>query len=154
MQRFETPAGFQGQVGYATFNLPWGRRYALVGVLGYSRLLWLQFFLRQNMQTLFSGLESAFNAFGGVPQELLFDQMRAVVIGDDRLSNGALVDNVQRYWIFRVIHVGSGPLWIVLNLVLFAFGRVLNPKSGSATAAQLQYFRSSTYCSLADLGQS
>ncbi len=28
------------------------------------------------------GLESAFDRFGGVPQELLFDQMRAVVLSD------------------------------------------------------------------------
>jgi transposase len=34
VQRFETPAGFQGQVDFAPFNLPWGRRYALVVVFG------------------------------------------------------------------------------------------------------------------------
>lgn len=106
VRRFETPAGFQGQVDYATFNLPWGRRYALVVVLGYSRLLWLRFYPRQTMQTLFSGLESAFHAFGGVPQELLFDQMRAVVVGDDRLGKGALVMNAEflrfaAHWDFR-----------------------------------------------------
>jgi transposase len=106
VRRFETPAGFQGQVDYATFNLPWGRRYALVVVLGYSRLLWLRFYPRQTMQTLFTGLESAFHAFGGVPQELLFDQMRAVVVGDDRLSKGALVMNAEflrfaAHWDFR-----------------------------------------------------
>jgi transposase len=106
VRRFETPAGFQGQVDYATFNLPWGRRYALVVVLGYSRLLWLRFFPRQTMQALFSGLESAFEAFGGVPQELLFDQMRAVVVGDDRLNKGALVMNAEflrfaAHWDFR-----------------------------------------------------
>jgi transposase len=95
VQRFETPAGFQGQVDFATFNLPWGRRYALVVVLGYSRFLWLRFFARQSMQVLFAGLEGAFNTFGGVPQELLFDQMRAVVIGDDRLDHGALVLNTE-----------------------------------------------------------
>jgi hypothetical protein len=33
--------------------------------------------------------------FGGVPQVLLFDQMRAVVIGDDRMSKGALVMNAE-----------------------------------------------------------
>jgi transposase len=106
VQRFETPAGFQGQVDYASFNLPWGRRYALVVVLGYSRLLWLRFFPRQTMQSLFGGLESAFAAFGGVPQELLFDQMRAVVIGDERLSKGALIMNPEflrfaAHWDFR-----------------------------------------------------
>jgi transposase len=106
VQRFETPAGFQGQVDFATFNLPWGRRYALIVVLGYSRLLWLKFFARQSMQILFAGLESAFNAFGGVPQELLFDQMRAVVIGDERFCDGALVLNAEflrfaAHWGFR-----------------------------------------------------
>lgn len=106
VQRFETPPGFQGQVDFASFNLPWGRRYALVVVLGYSRLLWVRFFARQSMQVLFGGLESAFAYFGGVPQELLFDQMRAVVIGDDRLSKGALVMNAEflrfaAHWGFR-----------------------------------------------------
>ena len=106
VQRFETPPGFQGQVDFATFNLPWGRRYALVVVLGYSRVLWVKFFARQSMQVLFAGLESAFAYFGGVPRELLFDQMRAVVIGDDRLSKGALVMNAEflrfaAHWGFR-----------------------------------------------------
>ena len=35
--RFETPAGHQGQVDFGTFALPWGRRHALVVVLGYAR---------------------------------------------------------------------------------------------------------------------
>ena len=41
--RFETPAGHQVQVDFGTFRLPWGRRHALLVVLGYSRLLWLRF---------------------------------------------------------------------------------------------------------------
>ena len=41
--RFETPPGRQGQVDFGTFTLPWGRRHALLVVLGYSRLLWLRF---------------------------------------------------------------------------------------------------------------
>jgi hypothetical protein len=32
-----------------------------------------------------------------VPQELLFDQMRSVVIDDDRMSKGALVMNAESY---------------------------------------------------------
>ncbi len=65
--RFETPAGRQGQVDFATFTLPWGRRHALVTVLGYSRLLWLRFYRRQTMAVLTGGLETAFERFGGVP---------------------------------------------------------------------------------------
>lgn len=104
--RFETPPGYQGQVDFGTFTLPWGRRHALLIVLGYSRLLWLQFFARQTLEVLMRGLETAFQYFGGVPQELLFDQMRAVVTGDDRLAAGSLVLNTEflrfaEHWGFR-----------------------------------------------------
>ena len=58
------------------------------------------------METLIRGLESAFAYFGGVPQELLFDQMRSVVISDDRLSERGLVLNTEflrfaAHWGFR-----------------------------------------------------
>ena len=50
-------------------------------------------------------LESAFEAFGGVPAELLFDQMRAVVLSDDRAAGGGLLYNGEflrfaRHWGF------------------------------------------------------
>ncbi len=91
--RFETPAGLQAQVDFGEFKFPWGKRYALVVVLGFSRLIWLRFFKRQDMRTLFQGLEEAFAFFGGVPRELLFDQMKAVITKDLRLLGGQLVIN-------------------------------------------------------------
>lgn len=105
--RFETAAGHQAQVDFASFTLPWGRRYALLVVLAYSRLLWLHFYPRQTMQTLFHGLEGAFAFFGGVPRELLFDQMSAVVTDDRRDTGGPLVENAEflrfaHHWGFRV----------------------------------------------------
>ena len=93
--RFETPAGRQAQVDFARFKFPWGVRYALLVVLGYSRLLWCRFYARQDMATLIDGLEDAFVFFGGVPQELLFDQMKAVITRDLRLEGGALVRNAE-----------------------------------------------------------
>jgi transposase len=93
--RFETPAGRQAQVDFARFRFAWGVRYALLVVLGYSRLLWCRFYARQDMATLMDGLEEAFVAFGGVPQELLFDQMKAVITRDLRLEGGALVRNAE-----------------------------------------------------------
>ena len=48
--RFETAAGHQAQVDFAEFRFPWGKRYALLVVLGYSRLLWLQFYPRQTLR--------------------------------------------------------------------------------------------------------
>jgi transposase len=93
--RFETPPGQQAQVDFAEFRLPWGKRYALVVVLAYSRLLWLQFYARQTMGVLMRGLEEAFAFFGGVPAELLFDQMKAVIIDDEREIGGRLLENAE-----------------------------------------------------------
>ena len=105
--RFETPPGHQGQVDFAEFRLPWGRRHALMVVLGYSRRLWLRFYERQTMGVVIRGIEESFAFFGGVPAELLFDQMKAVVIADERGSGGRLVENPEfrgfsDHWGFRI----------------------------------------------------
>ena len=107
LQRFETPPGHQGQVDFAEFRLPWGERYAFIVVLGYSRLMWLRYYERQTMPVVMRGLESAFRYFGGVPSELLFDQMKAVIIKDGRADGGRLVENREflrfsAHWGFRI----------------------------------------------------
>lgn len=104
--RFETKPGVQGQVDFAEFHFSWGKRYALVVVMGYSRQMWLRFYERQDMATLFRGLEEAFAFFGGVPEELLFDQMKAVITKDLRLLGGQVVVNEEflrfaAHWGFR-----------------------------------------------------
>jgi transposase len=105
--RFETPPGLQAQVDFAEFRLPWGKRYALLVVLGYSRLLWLQFYPRQTMAVLMRGLEEAFDLMGGVPAELLFDQLKAVIIEDQREIGGKVLENMEfvrfaAHWGFRI----------------------------------------------------
>ena len=105
--RFETAPGHQGQVDFADFRLPWGKRYALLVVLGYSRQLWLRFYSRQTMAHVFEGLEAAFASFGGVPSELLFDQMKAVIVKDERSAGGRITENAEflrfaHHWDFRV----------------------------------------------------
>lgn len=105
--RFETEPGQQAQIDWAHCRLPWGVRYALVVVLGYSRLLWVQFYPRQDLATLMLGLDACFTAWGGMVRELLFDQMRSVLTRDDRLTGGSLVHNLEllrfaRHWGCRV----------------------------------------------------
>lgn len=105
--RFETEPGHQAQVDFAEFSFPWGKRYALLVVLSYSRLLWVRFYERQDMRTLFQGLEEAFGFFRGVPRELLFDQMASVITRDLRPHGGKLIENAEflrfaAHWGFRV----------------------------------------------------
>ncbi len=107
VQRFETEPGHQGQMDFAEFRTPWGKRHALIVVLGYSRLLWLQYYERQTMSVVMQGLESAFRYFRGVPSEVLFDQMKAVIIEDGRKCGGRLVENPEFlrfsvHWGFRI----------------------------------------------------
>ncbi len=107
VRRFETPPGHQGQVDFAEFKTPWGKRHALVVVLGYSRLLWVRYYERQTMAVVMEGLESAFRYLGGVPSELLFDQMKAVIVEDNREVGGGLMENPEFlrfafHWGFRI----------------------------------------------------
>ncbi len=55
--RFETPPGKQAQVDFAEFRMSWGKRYALLVVLGWSRFSWIRFLPRQTMRTVLDGLE-------------------------------------------------------------------------------------------------
>ncbi len=107
VQRFETEPGRQGQVDFAEFKFPWGKRFALVVVLGYSRWMWARLYERQTMAVLVDGLEKSFVAMGGVPRELLFDRMKAVVISDERKAGGKLMENAAftgfaDHWGFKV----------------------------------------------------
>ena len=105
--RVETAPGEQAQFDFAAVRLPWGQRFALVVVLGYSRLLYVEFVPRQTALTVMLGLERAFAAFGGVPREILFDQMRAVIVADHRPGGGRLLENPEflrfaAHWSFRI----------------------------------------------------
>ena len=53
------------------------------------------------------GLDASFAYFGGVPSELLFDQMNAVITGNKRDEGGRLIENPEflrfsRRWRFRI----------------------------------------------------
>ena len=91
--RFETAPGLQAQCDFAELKLPWGKRYAFLVVLGYSRVLCIDIVARQTSLTVMLGLERAFATFGGVPREILFDQMKSVVVADHRPGGGRLLEN-------------------------------------------------------------
>ena len=70
-------------------------------------LVRLQYYERQTMAVVVQGLEAAFRYFRGVPAEILFDQMRTVVVEDGRADGGRLVENPEllrfaNHWGFRI----------------------------------------------------
>jgi transposase len=84
-QRFETPPGQECQVDWSTYRVIIAGVvrivHALACVLGYSRYLHLRFYRDQRQSTLLEGLARTFEALGGVPLRLVFDNMATVVLG-------------------------------------------------------------------------
>lgn len=105
--RFETPPGVQAQVDFAQFQVVFSDEPAVTRivwlfslVLGFSRLIWARFVLHQDLQTVLRCHMAAFEALGGVPQEILYDRMKTAVIGEAQghlVYNRALIDFARHY---------------------------------------------------------
>ena len=88
VRRFETPPGHQAQVDWGEIGelQEGGRRQRLsvfVLTLGHSRALFADVATDQTLGTLLRMHERAFEQLGGVPQEILYDRMKTVVLGTD-----------------------------------------------------------------------
>jgi transposase len=85
--RFETAPGKQMQIDFGERLVEIGgaklRVYVFVAALGYSRRLHVRAFRNERQESWFEGLESAFGKFGGVTEEVLFDNARALVVEHD-----------------------------------------------------------------------
>lgn len=77
--RFETEPGQQAQVDWGSFKLGEQRISLFLITLGWSRFAYGEFVENEQFETLRHCHEHAFDTFGGVPQELLYDNMRTVV---------------------------------------------------------------------------
>jgi transposase len=85
--RFETPPGRQLQVDFGERLVEIGGRrvrvFLFVATLGHSRRIHVRAFRHERQASWLDGLESAFLAFGGVPEEVLLDNARALVTNHD-----------------------------------------------------------------------
>lgn len=105
--RFETPAGKQAQVDFAQFKVQFTReptRMRIVWlfslVLGFSRLLFCRFVLRQDLATVVRCHLAAFGELGGVPRQILYDRMKTAVIGEQEqhiIYNQRLLDLARHF---------------------------------------------------------
>jgi transposase len=85
--RFETMPGLQGQVDWANFEnykvIESGEEkklYCFLMILGYSRMRYIEFVTDMTTTTLIRCHINAFRYFGGYPEEILYDNMKQVVI--------------------------------------------------------------------------
>ena len=83
--RYETTPGYQAQVDWKErlelidmHNTPYIINIFLM-TLGYSRMKFVKLTFDRSQQTLFECMTSAFEFFGGVTDEILFDNMKTVV---------------------------------------------------------------------------
>ncbi len=86
--RFETEPGRQMQVDWGTMRNGRSPLHVFVAVLGYSRMLYIEFTDNMRYDTLETCHRNAFRFFGGVPREVLYDNMKTVVLQRDAYQTG------------------------------------------------------------------
>ena len=84
--RFETEPGYQAQVDFGEFQVlrPDGsvtKLYLFSMILGFSRKMYAELIERCDLPTFLDCHMHAFEYFGGIPSQILYDRMRNVYIG-------------------------------------------------------------------------
>jgi len=87
--RFETEPGQQMQADWATVGRGGEKLRVFIATLGWSRAAYVEFCDDERVETLIACHERAFLAFGGVPFEVLYDNMKTVVLERNTYGRGA-----------------------------------------------------------------
>lgn len=80
--RFETEPGHQMQVDFTIIRGGGAKNNplkAFVATLGYSRASFVYFYDNEKTESWIDGLRRAFEFFGGVPREVLFDNAKSII---------------------------------------------------------------------------
>lgn len=86
--RFETAPGKQMQIDFATVKNGSGKLHVFIAQLANCRRSYTEFIRNERVDTFVSCHINAFNYFGGVPAEILYDNTKAVVIQRDHYGTG------------------------------------------------------------------
>src|SRR3546814_21183339 len=76
------------QADWATIRRGRDRLSVFVATLGWSRAAYVEFVTDERVETLMACHEHAFLAFGGVPREVLYDNVKTMVIDRDAYDTG------------------------------------------------------------------
>ena len=105
--RFETTPGHQMQADWATVGRGADRLSLFIATLGWSRQAYVEFCDDERVETLIGCHETAFLSFGGVPIEVLYDNMKTVVI--ERNTYGLGVHRFHAGFLDYARHAGFLP---------------------------------------------
>lgn len=86
--RFETAAGIQMQADFVVFRRGIDPLSAFVVTLGHSRASFVRFTTDERSETVNACLVMAFEFFGGVAQQVLFDNAKSIVIERNVYGHG------------------------------------------------------------------
>ena len=108
--RFETPPGEQLQIDFGERRVEIAgvatKVFFFVATLGYSRRLHVRAFGHEKQESWFTGMESTFQAFGGIARGVLLDNARALVLHHDPSSREVVLHPrlhaFAKHWGFRI----------------------------------------------------
>jgi transposase len=134
VRRFETLPGQQAQVdwmhiGTVVENGRIKKRYAFVMKLGYSRRSYIEFTTSMEQSVLFACMIHAFNHFGGIAAEILFDNMKTAYIYNDSECKWQVNVKMAAF----AAHYGFSPRRC----------RVFRPKTKGKVEREVRYIRTS-----------
>jgi len=107
--RFETPPGKQMQIDFGSMTVKIAgiatRIYLFAATLGYSRRQYVQAFTHERQSVWFEGMEGAFQHFQGIPEQILLDNAKPLVIKHNPLTRevvfNARFHAFAAYWKFK-----------------------------------------------------
>lgn len=107
--RFETAPGRQLQIDFGSTKIRIGdhetKVFLFVATLGYSRRIYVAPFLHERQEVWIKGIEGAFSHFGGITEEVLLDNAKALVTSHNPLSKDIILNErfkaFSDYWGFK-----------------------------------------------------
>lgn len=107
--RYETPPGKQLQIDFGSMRIKIAgelrKVFFFAATLGYSRRQYVQAFLHERQSAWLTGMEGAFNYFGGITEEVLLDNAKPLVSSHNSATREVLFNPRFRafadYWKFK-----------------------------------------------------